>query len=168
MYYQFTICEAAATYMPAAWLAYDVAFRRLMACPASGAAWGTIDSDLWQTRVTTGAKNPFCRACKCRHPISPCTVTARSSGVLNRRCRQFLHSLSVGYLGAPYGTLSSQQRRIPRVCLNFNRMRCHHPACIFLNACHYLSRRPPPGAVPLRAGCTPFLPVAPPCLCAVI
>ena len=71
--YQFVIAGAAGTYRLQAWLAYDTAFRRMLAS-ADQPDWSRIDPDLWQTRMAAGGTNPFCPTCNRRHAKPGCVT----------------------------------------------------------------------------------------------
>ena len=119
--YQRTIVKAAFTYRPAAWLCYDIAFRRQAAANPL-LRWDAIVQDLWTVCMAQGPVNPFCKHCRHRHPVMP-EECFRGSPSQPRQ---------------PRGSSSSssyRHRSHTSVCMDFQRGRCFRPHCIFRHVC---------------------------------
>ena len=125
--YQCVIAEAAGTYRTSAWLAYDRAFRRMLAT-SENPDWSRIDPDLWQTRMVAGGVNAFCSSCNRRHARPNCTTqsTQPFRASAGPRPAENQHGQQ------PLAPGAFSQRR---VCIDFNRQRCNRPVCVFAHKC---------------------------------
>jgi len=119
-----TMAEAACTYKPGAWLAYDRSFRKLMAA-GGHQSWAQICPDLWQTRMVSGGLSPFCMQCKRRHVKFPCVAPQPAQS-----------------------SKSATQSNQRKTCLDFNRQRCFRAQCLFAHVCSTCNGQHPASQCP--------------------
>ena len=136
--YQRTIVEAAAMYRPAAWLNYDVAFRR-QASANSSTRWDAIALDLWTVRMAPGAVNPYCPQCLRRHPrpSEECFRghSQRSAIPPSRPAPNNPRFRNASEDNTRFRGTDDRFRSGTDICMDFQRRRCFRPMCVFRHVC---------------------------------
>ena len=119
--YQATIIDANCHYHSDAWLTYDRKFRLALATMPHLYSWQRIDTNLWQSCLTSRGRPP-CTRCSIVHPVGPVQCPFR------------------GGLPATTANSGSQFSIQPRfngriICRNYNNGLCSNTSCPRAHVC---------------------------------
>ena len=144
--YQHLILQAHLEYDGDGWMVYDRRFRQI-AATLPGTPWARRDGDLWNATLGSSPRKPYCRHCfGSTHTSEQCcgapdtatkgrALNIPSSDLRGRSPYGLLDSVSGSKPGWTARPMSTPRYGRPKLCWQWNRGQCIHPACQYIHAC---------------------------------